>query len=275
MSDQSANLLGHYLQNCRRRLDPEQLGFAPGRRRTPGLRREEVAQRANISPTWYTWLEQGRGGGPSAEVLNRIAQSLMLSEPEREHLFMLAFGHPPEASYRAPVAVTPRLQRLLDTLDASPAIIKSATWDVLAWNHAAARVLTDYSLLPADQRNILRLIFCAPHIRRGQRDWESTARAVVSAFRADAVRAGAQTEIKQLVDELCAASPEFAALWLNNDVSQHAEGIKCLYHATLGPLELEYSSFSVDGHPALSLMVFNPVHPRDALRLRQYLATTP
>src|ERR1700712_2066801 len=130
MSD--GNSLGAYLRNRRTKLDPASFGFAGNRRRTSGLRREEVAQRANISATWYTWLEQGRGGAPSAQVLNRIAESLLMTESEREHLFMLAFGHPPEVVYSAPEGVTPRLQRVLDTLAYSPAFIKTATWDVLA-----------------------------------------------------------------------------------------------------------------------------------------------
>src|SRR3954462_9871007 len=111
------NLLGAYLKHRRSRLDPAALGFAVGRRRTPGLRREEVAQRANISPTWYTWLEQGRGGAPSAEVLNRIAAALLLTDIEREHVFLLGLGRPPEVRYKAAADVTPRLQRLLDAFE--------------------------------------------------------------------------------------------------------------------------------------------------------------
>jgi transcriptional regulator with XRE-family HTH domain len=148
------NRLGIYLKDRRGRLDPAALGFAVGRRRTPGLRREEVAQRSNISPTWYTWLEQGRGGAPSAEVLNRIAAALMLTDIERKHLFLLGLGRPPEVRYRAVEGVTPRLQRLLDAFEVSPALIRTATWDVVAWNRAAAAVLTDYGALPSGQRNI-------------------------------------------------------------------------------------------------------------------------
>src|ERR1700744_4013079 len=108
--------LGTYLKARRAKLDPAAFGLGGGRRRTPGLRREEVAQRANISATWYTWLEQGRGGHPSADVLNRNATGLMLTEVEREHLFFLGLGRPPEARYRGVDAITPRLQRLLDAL---------------------------------------------------------------------------------------------------------------------------------------------------------------
>src|SRR5256712_5904460 len=207
MSVETDNLLGTYLRDRRTRLDPAAFGFAVGRRRTPGLRREQVAQRANISPTWYTWLEQGRGGAPSAEVLNRIAAALMLTDIEREHVFLLGLGRPPEVRYKAAESVTPRLQRLLDALEVSPALIKTATWDVVAWNSAAAAVLTDYGALPPGQRNILRLIFCDPRVRAAQYDWESVARFVVGAFRADAARAGAVSEVGELVTSFASVAP--------------------------------------------------------------------
>ncbi|UZE15160.1 helix-turn-helix transcriptional regulator [Pseudomonas sp. B21-053] len=248
--------------------DPASFGYSGARRRTPGLRREEVAHRANISATWYTWLEQGRGGAPSVQVLNRIAQSLLMTEPEREHLFMLAFGHPPEVVYCAPEGVTPRLQRILDTLEFSPAFIKTATWDVLAWNSAAAAVFTDYSLLPVEQRNILRLMFCNPGARARQDDWQAVARFIVASFRAEATRAGAASEVIKLADELCSLSPDFSALWRDNDVRLHGEGTKRLRHATHGVIELEYSGFAVDGRPDLSMIVYNPVTSVDADRVR-------
>src|SRR5512142_2756215 len=147
MSDCSENLLGAYLKDRRAKLDPAALGFSLGRRRTAGLRREEVAQRANISATWYTWLEQGRGGAPSADVLERIARALMLTDVEREHLFLIGLGRPPELRYQAIEGVSPRLQRVLDALETSPAIIRTMIWDVVAWNRAATIVLTDYSSL--------------------------------------------------------------------------------------------------------------------------------
>jgi transcriptional regulator with XRE-family HTH domain len=269
----SASSLGAFLKDRRTRLDPAAFGFS-GRRRTPGLRREEVAQRANISPTWYTWLEQGRGGAPSADVLNRIAKGLMLTEPEREHLFMLGLGRPPEVRYRSVEGVNPRLQRLIDTLDASPALITTATWDVVAWNRAAQIVLTDYSRLPAGQRNILRFIFCNPAVREKQHDWQSLARFVVAAFRSDAARAGAVSEVGELVDELCEASPEFEALWRENDVRNHGDGTKRLKHPELGTIELEYSAFAVDGRPDLSLTVYNPVDRGVADRIRALVQNT-
>jgi transcriptional regulator with XRE-family HTH domain len=182
MPAEPANPLGTFLRDRRTRLDPAAFGFGGGRRRTPGLRREEVAQRANISPTWYTWLEQGRGGAPSADVLNRIAAGLMLTEPEREHLFILGLGRPPEARYRGAEGVTPRLQRVLDALSPSPALVKTAIWDVVAWNDAAAALLTDYAKLPPDQRNILRMMFSDARVQAAQDDWLAVARFVVASW---------------------------------------------------------------------------------------------
>lgn len=274
MTAEPANRLGSYLKDRRARLDPAALGFPGGRRRTPGLRREEVAQRANISPTWYTWLEQGRGGAPSADVLNRIATGLMLTEHEREHLFLLGLGRLPEVKYRAVDGVTPRLQRVLDVMTTSPAIIKNATWDVVGWNRAAATVLTDYSKLEPQQRNVLRLIFADSRVRAAQEDWWSVARFVVAGFRADAARAGASNDdISRLVEELTKQSPEFEILWSENDIVAHGEGTKRLHHAELGPLELEFSTFAVDGRPELAMIVYNPVVEADADRIRALIAS--
>lgn len=273
MSAPHENPLGTFLRDRRTRLDAASLGFVGGRRRTPGLRREEVAQRANISPTWYTWLEQGRGGAPSAEVLNRIAAGLMLTEPEREHLFMLGLGRPPEVHYKCAEGVSPRLQRVLDAFEVSPAIVRTALWDVVAWNEAAAAVLTDYALLPPGERNIIRMMFSNAHVRAHQEDWESVARFVVGAFRADAARAGATAEIGQFVEEMSRISPEFEAMWSTHDVRAHGEGLKRLHHPELGMLELEYSAFKVDGRPDLGMFVYNPVTAVDAERVRERIET--
>lgn len=262
------NPLGMYLRDRRARLDPVALGLPAGRRRTPGLRREEVAQRAHISATWYTWLEQGRGGAASAEVLDRIALALMMTEAEREHLFLLGLGRPPEVRFRDPAGVTPRLQRLLDTLEYAPAFVKTATWDIVAWNRAATIVLTDYGALPPEGRNILRLIFTNPRLREAQFEWEAVARFVVGAFRAETARAGASAEAAPLVEELSRASPEFAAMWRANDVHGHGGGIKRLHHPVLGPIAFEFSAFAVDGRPDLGLVVYNPATDEDRARAR-------
>jgi transcriptional regulator with XRE-family HTH domain len=271
------NLLGNYLKDRRGKLDPAAFGLSATRRRTPGLRREEVAQRANISPTWYTWLEQGRGGSASADVLDRIARALMLTEVEREHLFLLGLGRPPSVRYKAADGVTPRLQRVLDALDPSPAFIKTAIWDVVAWNRAAAGMLMDYGSVPLGQRNILRQTFCDPRMRTVQYDWESVARFVVGAFRADVARAGAAGQVGAMVEELCQVSPEFAAMWRENHVvggGGHGDAVKHIRHPIAGEIAFEYSAFAVDGRPDLSMTVYNPVTAADAERIRSLMTET-
>jgi transcriptional regulator with XRE-family HTH domain len=264
-----ADDFGTYLKDRRAKLDPAALGFPLTRRRTPGLRREEVAQRANVSATWYTWLEQGRGGAPSPDVLGRIARALMLTEVEREHLFLLALGRPPEVHYQTADGVTPRLQRVLDSLALSPAYVKTSTWDIVAWNRAATAVLCDYDALAPEQRNGVRLVFCNPRVRSAMPNWERDARFVVAAFRADTARAGAAGNVKALVDDLCRLSSEFATMWRDNDVrTTYGEAAKQVRHPAAGLIGLEYSAFAVGGRPDLGMVIYNPATPADADRIR-------
>ncbi|MFK3739798.1 helix-turn-helix transcriptional regulator [Massilia sp. TN1-12] len=269
------NPLGGYLKDRRARIDPVALGYPAARRRTPGLRREEVAQRAHISATWYTWLEQGRGGAPSAEVLERIARALMLTGAERDHLFLLALGRPPEPLYQPEAGMSPRVQRVLDALPTSPAFVKTLTWDVVAWNRAADAVF-GYSGVPAGERNILRRIFGARGRLSNGIDWEKVARFVVAAFRADAARTSASAEaragIDALVRELSERSPEFAAFWRDNDVRNFGEGTKHLHHPVAGVIAMEYSSFTVDGRPDLGMVVYNPATQDDVDKVRRLTA---
>ena len=228
-----------------------------------------MAQRANVSATWYTWLEQGRGGAASADVLDRIARALVLTEAERQHLFVIGLGRLPEVHYQPPEGVSPRLQRVLDSLTYSPAYVKTCTWDVVAWNRAAAAVLHNYGAFPAEQRNILRMMFTGTRVREAQADWDGVARFVVAAFRADTARAGAAGKVAALVDELSRLSPEFAAIWAQNEVrSSYGEVVKSLRHPLAGLISLEYSSFAVDGRPDLDMVVYNPATPLDAERVR-------
>jgi transcriptional regulator with XRE-family HTH domain len=258
--------------NRRTKLDPAGFGYSSTRRRTPGLRREEVAQRANVSATWYTWLEQGRGGPPSAGVLERIARALMLTDVEREHLFLLGLGRPPEVRYQPTEGVTPRLQRVLDSFELSPAYVKTSTWDIIAWNRAASVVLVDYGALVPDQRNILRLLFCNPQVAAAMPNWKADAGFVVAAFRADVARSGAAEKVAGLVAELCRISPDFEAMWRDHDVrATYGEGAKQVRHKVAGLIGLEYSSFAVDGRPDLSMVVYNPATPADADLIRPLL----
>jgi transcriptional regulator with XRE-family HTH domain len=269
------NRLGTYLRDRRTKIDPAAFGLPPRRRRTPGLRREEVAQRAHISPTWYTCLEQGRGGAPSADVLDRLAQALMLTDPEREHLFLLALGRPPEIRYQKSAGVTPRLQRVLDALDPSPGLIRTATWDVLAWNRAATVLQTDFGALAPEHRNLLRILFLDPRARAMHYDWEGVARFVVGAFRVDVARAGAAAEVGALVKDLCRLSPEFEVFWRDNNISAHGEAVKHIRHPILGPIAFEFSAFAIDGRPDLTMVVYNPATPEDAYKISTLIESPP
>ena len=269
----NGNPLGTYLKDRRARLDPAAFGLPAMRRRTPGLRREEVAQRAHVSATWYTWLEQGRGGAPSADVLDRLARALALKEVEREHLYLLAQGRPPGVCPPVRTAgVSPRLQRLIDSLEISPALVKNATWDIVAWNEAAAAVLTDYAALAPGERNVMRLFFRNPRLRATQPEWEHTARFVVATFRAEIARTGTSQRARDLIEELSGASPEFAAIWQDHDVRTYGEGTKIVQPVHGGPVALEYSSFAVDGQPGLGMVIYTPSTPEDAERVRSLIA---
>ncbi len=268
--------LGNYLKNCRAKLDPAALGYPMSRRRTPGLRREELAQRANVSVTWYTWLEQGRGGSPSAEVLDRISRALMLTSFEREHLYLIALGHTPEVRYQAKENIPSRIQHVLDVLEYSPAFIRTGVWDLVAWNRAASAVLGFDQIVP-EQRNLLRRIFIDPSARIAQLDWQSVARYAVATFRADTARAGASANVKALVDELRRLSPEFEAIWRENDVRTPKEmtDTKQIRHPVAGILALEHSTFAVDGRTDLNLVIFNPATPKDVEKIQKLIKSQP
>ena len=254
--------LGGFLRDRRARLSP-----GPGarsRRRTPGLRREEVATRAGVSVTWYTWLEQGRGGPPSDEVLERIARALELDAVGREVLFLLAQQRPPPLKPAPSPPVAPALQRVLDAMPASPAYVKTPAWDIVAWNAAAAAVLADYGALPASERNVLRRLFGTPAIRATLPDWEADARFAIAVFRVDVARTGGSPEAAALAAELQATSADFRRLWAENDVRGHWVGLKRLHRPPAGLITLEYSEFAVDGAEGLGMVVFTPASPADA-----------
>jgi len=272
MMASSALSLGGFLRDRRARLPPAP--GANGRRRTPGLRREEVATRAGVSVTWYTWLEQERGGPPSDAVLERLARALELDAAGREVLFLLAQQRPPPLKPAPPPPVAPALQRVLDAMPTSPAVVKTPSWDIVAWNAAAAAVLTDFAVLPTRERNVLRRLFGDPaHAKLP--DWEANARLALAAFRVDAVRAGGCPEAAALAAELQATSADFRRLWAENELRSHAVAIKRIRHPLAGPLTLECSAFSVDGADGLGMVVYTPATPADARAIERLLSGGP
>jgi len=262
--------LGGFLRDRRARLPP-----APGaqsRRRTPGLRREEVAARAAVSVTWYTWLEQGRGGPPSDDVLERLARALELDAVGREVLFLLAQQRPPPLTLAPTAPVPPAVQRVLHAFADRPAIVKNPTWDIVAWNEAASAVLADYEDAPVLERNVLRRLFSDPVIRDSLPHWEDDARFAISVFRVDVARAGAGSEALALAAELQASSDDFRRLWAENEMRSHWIGMKQLYRPLVGSFELETLAFAVDGADGLSMIVFTPVTEADAHAVARLIA---
>jgi transcriptional regulator with XRE-family HTH domain len=260
--------LGEFLRDRRARLAPD--AGAAGRRRTPGLRREEVAARAGVSVTWYTWLEQGRGGPPSEEVLERLSGALELDGAGREMMFLLA--RPPQRKAAAlPAPVSPAIQHVLDAMATTPALVKSPTWDVVAWNAAATALLGGHG--PGQREpNTLRRLFCDPSIRAALPDWEENARLALAVFRMDVARVGGSPAADALVAELQDASADFRRLWAQNDVSSHGAGLKRYEHPEVGPFTLEVTGFAIDGAGGLTMIVFTPVSAADARAIEALLA---
>jgi transcriptional regulator with XRE-family HTH domain len=266
------NALGNFLRDRRSRIDPASLGFPTTRRRTPGLRREEVALLANVSPAWYTWLEQGRGGAPSTDVLDRLALGLRLTEAEREYLYMLAQNRPPEVVPRESEVVGPGLQHVLDSLELSPAAIRSSAWDVLAANLAARVIMGPGKEVP-DRYNILENFFARADQRGEDLEpaWTASARTVVANFRTEVFQAGFGPRAQEVVEGLARSSPVFQRLWSELDVGLHFEPIKTFVLPGRGPLTFETATFSVDGQPGLKLVIFTPASHEDRLRVQQLL----
>jgi transcriptional regulator with XRE-family HTH domain len=247
--------LGAFLRSRRARLQPHDLGLPPGfRRRTPGLRREEVAQIAGVGITWYTWLEQGRDIRVSPDVLCSIARVLQLEPAERAHLFRLAAHEPPVIA--ASEAVRPAHRRVLEQWEPYPATIVGKRWDVLAWNRGTIVVWGDYADLPEGRRNALWAMFMLENRRRMTVDWPREAEKMVATFRALAAPHLDEPEFQSLLAELQAGSPEFAALWERQDVQGRTDGLKRLRHPLLGSIELEHTSYQVNDQPGLRLYLY-------------------
>lgn len=263
--------LGSFLRDRRSKLQPGP--DVQGRRRTPGLRREEVAARAHVSVVWYTWLEQGRGGPPSSEVLERLAIALELDATGREMLFLLAQQRLPPVNPVELRPISPALQSVLDGMPASPAIVKTPTWDIVAWNQAAMAVLTNFTVLEPRERNVLRRMFSNAEVRAALPDWEEVARLAIAVFRIDVARTGGSPEAVELAAELHESSEDFRRLWADQDVRDHGVGIKRLTHPVLGALELDYSTFSVDGADGLSMVVFTPRSTEQARAISALIAS--
>jgi transcriptional regulator with XRE-family HTH domain len=251
--------MGAFLRSRRERLTPASVGLSSGfRRRTPGLRREEVALLAGVGTTWYTWLEQGREVRPSAETLSAIANALQLEIAERRHLFTLAGRALPEPAEAGAEVVPDALVRMLHGMNDQPAYVLGRRWDVLAWNDAAVSVFGDFGQLRGDACNLMHMMFANPLHRRLLADWDDLAPLSLAMFRADSARHAGDPEFERLIELLKAVSTEFRLWWPRHDVRHHASTVKRLRHPTAGLLTFEYLSLDVTGHPGMRLVVCTP-----------------
>jgi transcriptional regulator with XRE-family HTH domain len=245
-----------FLRTRRERLAPQDVGLPPGyRRRTPGLRREEVAQLSGVGVTWYTWIEQGRPVNASAQVLEAIARTLRLDRFERSHLFTLAGVADPATTVVE--ACEPALHDLVSAIDPYPALIVSARYDILAWNRAEAALKGDYSLLPERFRNLMWLIFTQPAWRQLLVDHGDVAH-LVARFRAAMAEHIGEPAWTELVQELCSVSEEFAELWERHDVAGGTSHIKQYLHPEVGLVRLVATSLSLSDRPGVRLVASTP-----------------
>jgi transcriptional regulator with XRE-family HTH domain len=256
--------LADFLRNRRASLQPEEVGLAGGgRRRTPGLRREEVAQLAGVGATWYTWLEQGRDVRASLDVLEALARALRLNTAERTHLVLLGRGEEPPPCKSPAERASPTLRRLIENLGPNPAFILGRRWDYLAWNAAAVALLGDLGSVPRASRNHAWLTFTDPARREMFTDWERSSRVLVAKFRADSARHMGDPEFEDLIAALRKTSPEFARAWKRHEVSQNGEGRKDLRHPVAGLLSFSHAVFHPAEHGEQRLILYSPLPDHD------------
>ena len=252
--------LADFLRRRRENIKPEDVGLpAGGRRRTPGLRREEVAALAGVGATWYTWLEQGRDVRASFEVLEAIAGALQLTPAERNHLIMLGRGEDAPPCKPPAERATPTVRRLIENLGPSPAFVLGRRWDYLAWNRAACAVFGDFGSVPRSARNHLWLTFMDPSRRELVTDWDRSHRLMVAKFRGDSGRHIGDPSFDELIEALRQASPEFCKAWKRHEVARTAEGRKVLQHPVSGRLVFEHAVFNPAEAPEQRLILYTPV----------------
>lgn len=262
--------LGQLLRSRRERLSPGDVGLPPGlRRRAPGLRREEVALLANLSPTYYTFLEQGRPVRPSAQVLDALAAALRLSAAERRYLHILAYGSDASDAAGGPAAdrpggqappecIDPSLADLVQRLEPFPTLVKGRRWDVLAANPAARELFGDWQAAVPGERNLVRWMFTTGYAREVYLEWEAEARAMLGRFRLAAARYPADPDVQALIAELQRDSDYVRQWWPRHDVTAIGSGSKKLRHPRLGPVDYSHVVLQVADNPDQSLVTYSP-----------------
>lgn len=269
--------LSVFLKNQRAKLNPEALGFPAGtRRRTPGLRREEVAQLAGVSTTWYTWLEQGRDVKASASVLDCIATALQMNADERKYLHSLAFesGSEPVPPRQEPVQLSPSLRKIITELAYCPVIVSDRMCNIVGWNPAAAYVFLDFAQIPPEERNMIRLLFTRKEFRRLAVNWEQFSSSFLSMFRSYYGEYVGDGWYEHFLEEMMREHSDFKAMWENSQVSYAPEVHLEFRHARAGRMVYELTSLKVYGPDDLRCNVYTPAPDTNTeAKLRQLMET--
>ena len=269
--------LAEFLRVRRAAVQPGDVGLAPGagRRRTSGLRREELALLAGVSVSWYTWLEQGRPINVSIDVLDALARTLRLDPVERDHLVALAGHSFRPTTERSSFTAADPLRRLLDALEPCPAYVLSPRWDFVAWNDAQSRLYPDIDSLPAEECNLVWVVFVRPAVRLLIADWETEARRVLSQFRADTTPIRDDPDVVSLIGRLRDASTEFATWWPRHDVAGFEARTRTFDHRPAGRLSFEHQQFVPAGDPTLRIIVHLPLPGDDSTERLARVARSP
>jgi len=264
--------LGDFLKTRRAKILPSQVGLISGqRRRTPGLRREEVAQMAGVSLTWYTWLEQGRPIQVSTPVVENLSRVLQLDREECHHLYRLANQPLPADIPESRETVSPALLHVLDNLTYCPSLITDQRWNVIAWNKASCTIFGDFKVMSDRERNIVWSMFTDSKYKELFVDWERLARGMVGRFRSTSGKHLEDFWFTQFIDELKTRSPEFALWWPLHEIENNGELYKQMNHPQVGQLDFEISNFDVSDHSRLKMAVHVPMPGTDTAEKMQSL----
>lgn len=256
--------LAAFLRARREALRPQDVGLPPGRsRRTPGLRREEIALLAGVSVTWYTWLEQGRPINASVDVLEALARSLRLDDAERNHLLTLATRNPGEKVPDVDDAPD-ALVRLIESMNPAPAYVLGPRWEYLAWNRAQALLYPTIEQLSPENRNLLWVVFAEPDARALMTDWADQARRIMAEFRAGTAGLRTDPKVVALVERLRAVSVEFDQWWAQLDVAQFQTRVRRYRHPRAGDLAFEYQQLTPSEWPTLKVVCQLPLPGDDS-----------
>jgi transcriptional regulator with XRE-family HTH domain len=247
-----------FLRSCRARIKPSDLGLPlPQRKRTDGLRREDVAALSGVSVSWYTWLEQGRDMRVSDEVLERICHTFRLTEDERIYLFSLVQHRPPrlhrDAHFEAPAEIV----RMITGV-AAPAVIMNLRWDVLAWNRLNSIFFRDYASVPPAERNLVEILFTRSSYHEDPVEFEKLARRVLAKLRVDYSKSGDDPKFEALVRRLESQSPVFRRMWREPEINVRSYGMHVFRHPQYGDLSFEHTSYVPDGHPTVRVVICMP-----------------